>query len=43
MAGHQKFNQLIENISPEIKAKIAQKTAQIKQEIDLNQSSETLE
>jgi len=32
MTGHHKFNQLIENISPERKTIIAKKTAQIKQE-----------
>ncbi len=31
-----KFNQLIENISPERKARIAQKTARIQQEMALN-------
>ena len=35
MTGHHKFNQLIENISPERKARIAEKTAQLKQEIAL--------
>ena len=37
MTGHHKFNQLIENISPERKAIIAEKTAQLKQEIALNE------
>lgn len=37
MTGHHKFNQLIENISPERKAKIEQKKAQIKERIELNQ------
>ncbi|MFB2922538.1 MULTISPECIES: hypothetical protein [Aerosakkonema] len=35
MTGHHKFNQLIKNISPERKARIAEKTAQLKQEIAL--------
>jgi lipopolysaccharide biosynthesis glycosyltransferase len=37
MTGHHKFNQLIDNISPERKARIEQKTAQLKQEIALNE------
>jgi hypothetical protein len=37
MTGHHKFNQLIQNIPPERKAKIDQKTAQIKEKIELNQ------
>ncbi|VXD12480.1 hypothetical protein [Planktothrix paucivesiculata] len=37
MTGHHKFNQLIDNISPERKAKIDQKTAQLKQKIELNE------
>ncbi|VXD24022.1 conserved hypothetical protein [Planktothrix serta PCC 8927] len=36
MTGHHKFNQLIQNISPERKAKIEQKKAQIKEKIELN-------
>ncbi|KOR35851.1 MULTISPECIES: hypothetical protein [Planktothricoides] len=37
MSGHHKFNQLIENISPERKARIAQKNARIQQEMALNE------
>jgi len=37
MTGHHKFNQLIDNISPERKARIDQKTAQLKQKIELNE------
>ncbi len=37
MTGHHKFNQLIQNISLERKAKIEQKKAQIKEKIELNQ------
>jgi len=36
MSGHHKFNQLIENISPERKASIALKNARIQQEMALN-------
>lgn len=35
MTGHHKFSELIENISPERKARIDQKTAQVKQELAL--------
>ncbi|MEY3867779.1 MAG: hypothetical protein RLZZ338_1670 [Cyanobacteriota bacterium] len=37
MTGHHKFNQLLENISPERRARIAQKTAKLKEEIALNE------
>jgi hypothetical protein len=37
MSGHHKFNKLIENISPERKARIEQKAIRIKQEMALNE------
>ncbi len=37
MSEHHKFNQLIENISPQRKANIAKKTNKTKQAIALNQ------
>ena len=40
MSGHHKFNQLIENISPDRKAKIEEKVNRVKQEMALTELQE---